>query len=54
MLSSERPGAVQGAPGFGAAERTLDGEARSGIRFLATGGFGEKITFPAGELRACF
>src|SRR6516225_9341999 len=28
---SERPGAVQGAPLFGAAERTLDGEDRSEI-----------------------
>jgi len=27
--SSERPGAVQGAPDWGAAERTLDGEDRS-------------------------
>jgi hypothetical protein len=54
MLSAERPGAVKGAPGFGAAERTLDGEDRSGIGPIATGGFGGKITFPAGELRACF
>jgi hypothetical protein len=54
MLSAERPGAVKGAPAFGAAERTLDGEDRSGIGPIATGGFGGKITFPAGELRAYF
>src|SRR6202041_3858031 len=53
-LAAERPGAVKGAPGFGAAKRTLDGEDRSGIRPQTTGGLGGKITFPAGELRACF
>jgi hypothetical protein len=51
-LPAERPGAVKGAPGFGAAKRNLDGEDRSGIRPMATGGFGGKITFPAGELGA--
>jgi len=51
---SERPGAVKGAPAFGAAKRTLDGEDRSGIAALSTGGSGGKITFPAGELRAGF
>jgi hypothetical protein len=54
IFPAERPGAVKGAPAFGAAERTLDGEDRSGIEPLTTGGFGGKITFPAGELRACF
>jgi len=49
---AERPGAVKGAPAFGAAQRTLDGEDRSGIWFLKTGGSGGKTTFPAGELRA--
>jgi hypothetical protein len=51
---SERPGAVKGAPALGAAQRTLDGEDRSGIASLSTGGLGGKITFPAGELRAGF
>ena len=46
------PGAVQGAPGLGAAQRTLDGEDQSGIGELATGGFGGKNTFPAGGFRA--
>jgi len=50
ILPAERPGAVKGAPVFGAAQRTLDGEDRSGLASLATGGFGGKITFPAGEL----
>jgi hypothetical protein len=60
MLPAERPGARgtrfsgSGAPAFGAAERTLDGEDRSGIGPFTTGGFGGKITFPAGELRAGF
>jgi len=54
IVPAERPGAVRGAPGFGAAKRTLDGEDRSGIGPIATGGSGGKITFPAGELRACF
>jgi hypothetical protein len=54
IFPSERPGAVKGAPDFGAAERTLDGEDRSGIDPITTGGSGGKITFPAGELRACF
>jgi hypothetical protein len=49
---AERPAAVKGAPVFGAAKRTLDGENRSGIGFLKTGGSGGKTTFPAGELRA--
>jgi len=49
---AERPGAVKGAPGFGAAQRTLDGEDRSGTSSIPTGGLGGKITFPAGELRA--
>jgi hypothetical protein len=31
MCSSERPGAVKGAPLLGAAKRTLDGEDHSGI-----------------------
>src|ERR1700689_656417 len=53
-LAAERPGAVKGAPGFGAAKRTLDGEDRSGLRPQTTGGLGGKITFPAGELRAFF
>src|SRR6202040_1696893 len=53
-LAAERPGAVKGAPGFGAAQRTLDGEDRSGITPQTTGGLGGKITLPAGELRACF
>src|SRR6202050_52862 len=53
-LAAERPGAVKGAPGFGAAKRTLGGEDGSGIRPQTTGGLGGKITFPAGELRACF
>src|ERR1700688_1786158 len=50
--SAERPAAVKGAPGFGAAERTLDGEDRSATRTPATGGWRGKITLPAGELRA--
>ena len=29
-MSSQRPAAVKGAPGFGAAKRTLDGEDRCG------------------------
>jgi len=49
---AERPAAVKGAPAFGAAQRTLDGEDRSAIPGLLTGGSGGKITFPAGELRA--
>src|ERR1700687_838507 len=49
---AERPGAVKGAPGFGAAQRPLDGEDRSGTSSIPTGGLGGKITFPAGELRA--
>jgi hypothetical protein len=53
-LAAERPGPVKGAPVFCAAKRTLEGEDRSGIRSLATGGSGGKITFPAGELRVCF
>jgi hypothetical protein len=53
-LSAERPGAVKGAPGSGAAKRTLDGEDRSGIEPMTTGGSGGKITFPAGELGVCF
>jgi hypothetical protein len=52
MLPAERPGAVKGAPDLGAAKRTLDGEDRSGIRPMTTGGLGGKIAFPAGELRA--
>jgi len=52
VLPSERPAAVKGAPAFGAAQRTLDGEDRSGTDLLATGGSGGKITLPAGELRA--
>jgi len=51
VLPSERPAAVKGAPAFGAAERTLDGEDGSGTGLLTTGGSGGKITFPAGELR---
>jgi len=47
---AERPAGVKGAPGFGAAERTLDREDRSGIGDFPTGGFGGKTTFPAGEL----
>ena len=38
---AERPGAVKGAPVFGAAKRTLDGEDRSGIGVLMTGGLWE-------------
>jgi len=52
VLPSERPAVVKGAPAFGAAERTLDSEDRSGTGLLTTGGFGGKITLPAGELRA--
>jgi hypothetical protein len=51
-FSPERTGAVQGAPVFGAAKRTLDREDRSGIRGITAGGSGGKPTFPAGELRA--
>jgi len=47
-LPAERPGAVQGAPAFGAAQRTLDGEDRSGSGSKTTGGSGGKFTFPAG------
>jgi hypothetical protein len=54
VFPAERPGGVKGAPGFGAAERTLDCEDRSGIGSMTTGGFGGKITFPAGELRVDF
>jgi len=50
ILPAERPAAVKGAPALGAAERTLDGEDRSGIWSSTTGGFGGKTTFPAGEL----
>jgi len=34
----ERRAAVKGAPQFGAAQRTLDGEHRSGIGTVSTGG----------------
>jgi len=34
----ERRAAVKGAPQFGAAKRTLDGEHRSGIGTASTGG----------------
>jgi hypothetical protein len=50
-LAAERPAAVKGAPGFGAVERTLDGEDRSAIRGSTTGGAGGIILDPAGELR---
>ena len=50
MNPVERP-AVKGAPGLGAAERTLDGEDRSATPQQSTGGCGGKTTFPAGELR---
>jgi hypothetical protein len=47
----ERRGGVKGAPVFGAATRTLDGEHRSGIDQNADGRRrGEHV--PAGELRA--
>ena len=51
---AERLAAVKGAPVPGAAQRTLDGENRSGIGSLTTGGLGGKATFPAGELSAFF
>jgi hypothetical protein len=51
MNQVERPAAVQGAPDFGAAQRTLDGEDRSTTAHESTGGCGGKTTFPAGELR---
>ena len=41
----ERSGAVKGAPQFGAAKRTLDGEHRSGIRPSLDGRLGGN-TFP--------
>jgi len=41
----ERRAAVKGAPQFGAAKRTLDGEHRSGIGNTSTGGAGGN-TFP--------
>jgi hypothetical protein len=41
----ERRGGVKGAPQFGAAKRTLDGEHRSGIDQASTGGVGGN-TFP--------
>ena len=50
MNRAERPAVVQGAPGFGAAQRTLDGEDRSATSQQSTGGCGGKTTFPAGEL----
>jgi hypothetical protein len=50
VLPAERPADVKGAPAFGAAKRTLDGEDRSGISGRTTGGSGGKTTFPAGEL----
>ena len=50
MDQVERAAAVQGAPDFGAAQRTLDGEDRSTTPHESTGGCGEKPTFPAGEL----
>ena len=37
MNRAERPAAVQGAPGFGAAQRTLDGEDRSATWQQSTG-----------------
>jgi hypothetical protein len=52
VLPSERPAAIKGAPAFGAAQRTLDGEDCSGTGLLTTGGSGGKITLPAGEPRA--
>jgi hypothetical protein len=54
MNRAERPAAVQGAPGLGAAQRThLDGEDRSATPQQSTGGCGGKTIFPAGELRVC-
>jgi hypothetical protein len=50
---AERPAAVKGAPGVGAAQRTLDGEDRCAIRDWTTGGLGGITKDPAGELRAC-
>jgi hypothetical protein len=53
MNQAEQPAAVQGAPDFGAAQRTLDGEDRSATPHESTGGCGGKTTTPAGELRVC-
>jgi hypothetical protein len=44
-IRPERRAAVKGAPQFGAAKRTLDGEHRSGSDWVSTGGFGGN-TFP--------
>ena len=45
MVSPGPRGGVKGAPGFGAAKRTLDGEHRSGMDKPSTGGAGGN-TFP--------
>lgn len=44
-ISPERRGGVKGAPGFGAAKRTLDAEHRSGIGDFLDGRLGGN-TFP--------
>jgi hypothetical protein len=44
-ISPERRGGVKGAPAFGAAQRTLDAEHRSGIHFSFDGRLGGN-TFP--------
>jgi hypothetical protein len=43
---AEGPAAVKGAPAFGAAQRTLDGEDHSATSVWPAGGSGGKITFP--------
>jgi len=49
---AQRPAVVQGAPFFGAAQRTLDGEDGCATAAIARGGSGGKTTLPAGELGA--
>jgi len=45
IIRPERRGGVKGAPGFGAAKRTLEGEHRSGIHIRLDGRLGGN-TFP--------